>query len=340
MTDSRIDQLRFIVTDGTEQTFDHWADRFVSHTGAGQSESTETTYRIALKNFHRYLVETYAWTDETLISDLDPLMLDGYPAWLAGLTYGDGSKTLSESTRKLKLIALTRFLRFLVLRELLPWSLVRYERVREDLSRSVNPKPVSIHKRLPKAADVEALVKAAEDSIGGEVSERLRLLHLRDLAIVLGLKGSGLRVAELARLQVSDLDDDLQGGWIKGKGRKVRFFAFDDSAWQAIRDYLTARQDSGDCPVFVRHDRKTPDEAREPMTSRSIQYALRGLSEKAGLDKVVHPHALRHWFATRLLAVSDLATTQDSLGHSSPSLTRRYAQIAPAEIAAAVRKLS
>ncbi len=146
---------------------------------------------------------------------------------------------------------------------------------------------------------------------------------LRDRALFMLLYGCGLRISEALALDVRDLppaDGTLR---VEGKGRKQRDVPMLPVVLQALRDYLAARPQPAtpDSPLFLgsRGGRLAMGVAERQMRQ------VRGL---LGLPETVTPHALRHSFATHLLANGvDLRAIQDLLGHASLSTTQRYADV-------------
>ena len=263
---------------------------------------------------------------------------------------------LAESTRSLYLLAVTRFLRFLVLRKRLPhFDYAEYNRIKEELAQATNVKDKPIAKKIPANELVEALVEAArippqiKENASPAYRRRLKLVWRRNLAIVLALKSSGMRVGEVVSLRRKDLDDTRQGAWVTGKGRKTRFVAFDNEAWEAIQVYLTERQDEvlmvqlARHPLFCRHDRTAKADSRLPLSIRSVQQVVKQLAEQADVARRFNlsPHSLRHYFANGLLEFTgNLALVQEALGHQDPKTTRRYTKIKVDEIAASVQAMS
>lgn len=183
---------------------------------------------------------------------------------------------------------------------------------------------------------------------------RHNLLRLRNIALLETLKCTGARVSEICGLTRGDLDNTNQRARVVGKGSKERWVYFSPVAWQTLHEYLTARavplgtvaesdetpkkakssrrrERAGEIdsqPLFARHDRGAGIKQLKPLAPRSIENMLWQLVEDAGLQTYITPHKFRHWFATRMLAATgDLATTQDLLGHASPTTTRIYAQV-------------
>lgn len=158
-----------------------------------------------------------------------------------------------------------------------------------------------------------------------------RLLELprsaRDRAILYLMAGHGLRVSEVARLAVGDLDLDAGTLRVLGKGEKTRTVYLTDHTRAVLRDALAQRQAGQDvAALFVTTDHRTHGQA---MTARAIRYMVDALLVAAGLkDAGVSCHSLRHSFATWSLAAgADLLAISAKLGHSSMDTTRIYARI-------------
>jgi site-specific recombinase XerD len=341
-------------------TLDSENELFLKTAGGGQSKHTYQTYRSGLAYFKIYLEERQNWTNDRPVADLTPDMFQEFPIWLLEQRYQRTEHAaptpLAESTRSLYLLAVSRFLRFLVLRKRLPYfDYAEYDRVKEELSKATNVKEKPVAQKIPGDKIVEALIEAAwippdipEDATLAH-RRRLRLVWRRNLAIVLALKSSGMRVGELTRLVREDLDYSRQGAWVTGKGRKIRFVAFDNQAWEAIEAYLTERQDEALMvdmarhPLFCRHDRSVRGERRYPLSIRSVQNIFKDLSKQADIAHRFNlsPHSLRHYFANGLLEFTgNLALVQEALGHQDPKTTRGYTKIKAEEIAAQVQAMA
>ncbi|MFN8456691.1 MAG: tyrosine-type recombinase/integrase [Anaerolineae bacterium] len=340
-------------------TFNDALTLFLKTVAGGQSAHTSQTYGQALMYLRRYLEESYQWAETTPIANLKPSMLEEFPTWLLEQYYRPNSYTasipLAESTRSLYLTATTRFVRFLVLRKSLPaFDFVEYTRLKEELHQATNVKPKPVDQKIPPIEVVAALIDAAKqpphsaDNLAPGDQRRRQLAWLRDLAIILALKSSGLRVSELTSLKRANLDYGRQGAWVEGKGRKTRFVAFDDEAWEAIQVYLKERNDEAlpaqveRYPLFCRHDRKAKGAARLPLSARAIQRLMEQLSEQANLSSRFNlsPHSLRHYFANGLLELTgNIALVQEALGHQDPKTTRGYTRVKVEQIIDGVRAL-
>ncbi len=153
-----------------------------------------------------------------------------------------------------------------------------------------------------------------------------RLLIRRDRAILELLYASGLRVSELTGLNLADIDRNEQMLRVRGKGRKERIVPYGSKAENALQAYgpvraeLLRKAGSRADPeaVFLNH-------AGRRLTSRSVARIVKKYVRLVNINWDLHPHSLRHAFATHLLADgADLRAIQELLGHSSLSTTQRY----------------
>ncbi len=147
-------------------------------------------------------------------------------------------------------------------------------------------------------------------------------LELRDLAIVELMYSSGLRVSETAGVDLDHFEEEMSFLRILGKGSKTRLVPLGRYAINAIKNWVYERSkysgESGALFINLKGSR---------LTVRSIQLRLKRLATKQGLPPI-HPHMLRHSFATHMLESSgDLRTIQELLGHSSLSTTQIYTKL-------------
>jgi integrase/recombinase XerC len=143
-------------------------------------------------------------------------------------------------------------------------------------------------------------------------------LGLRGKALLELLYGSGIRVSETIKLNISDLDLDEGEVRVFGKGSKERIALIGSKAKAALRDYLKQRKKG---PLFL-------NKRGGRLTQRSVERLIKFYGRKAGIEKTITPHTLRHTFATHLLSGgADLRTVQELLGHTSLSTTQVYTHI-------------
>ena len=150
---------------------------------------------------------------------------------------------------------------------------------------------------------------------------------IRDLAICELLYSCGLRVSELASLDLDSIDLEQRQVRVVGKGNKERMLPVGRAACHALRLYLAQRTTEKEKGLFLNY-------RGGRLTTRSIQRLLKRRLLQLNLPTDVTPHALRHSFATHLLdAGADLRVIQELLGHSSLSTTQRYTSVSFAHLA-------
>ncbi len=151
-------------------------------------------------------------------------------------------------------------------------------------------------------------------------------LDLRHRAMLAILYGAGLRVSEVTRLRVADIDSARNVLWVRsGKGRKDRQGLLPPKLRELLRCYWRSRR-----PTDWLFPGARPG---QPISVKVIFMACRKAGRAAGIAKSVHPHLLRHTFATHLLeAGTNLRTIQILLGHANLETTARYLQVADVNV--------
>ena len=172
-------------------------------------------------------------------------------------------------------------------------------------------------KRLPKALSVDQTSQLLQ-------GEAENALESRDKAMFELMYSSGLRLSEMASMNLVDLDMNEGLVRVAGKGSKVRIVPVGRMALYALKSWLGYRKSlvaEGENAVFV-------GQQGQRLGGRSIQLRLNRLAQKQGLDGTLHPHVLRHSFATHLLESSgDLRAVQELLGHADISTTQIYTHL-------------
>ncbi len=284
-----------------------WVDEFLAERRReGASPHTIRNYGIDLAQF----LEFAGRAELPEPQDVDLLLLR---EWLADLF----ERGLDPVSVRRKVAALRAFFQLLVRRgavERNPARLLRTPRA---------------PKRLPRVPAEEVTNRLVD---GVEQNPLERKFPERDLALFELLYGCGLRVSELCGLRLSDLD--LAEGWIrvKGKGNKERQVPLPERAAAAVRRYLDVRPAAAS-DAFLLSDRRLP--LRERSARAIVSLYARFLAQ----DSSIHPHTLRHAFATHLLAAgADLRSIQELLGHARLSTTQRYTQVSLADLMAVYDK--
>jgi integrase/recombinase XerC len=186
-------------------------------------------------------------------------------------------------------------------------------------------------KPLPKALSVDQAVALADQGAAAVSDDESRALHARDHAIVELLYGCGLRIGELVALDASPspqargwVDAAERSAHVLGKGDKRRSVPIGEAAARALEAWAgyraeLARDDEAALFVSQRGTRLSPSQVRA---------RLGQLAGRAGLPTHVHPHMLRHSFASHLLQSSgDLRAVQELLGHANISTTQVYTKL-------------
>jgi len=181
---------------------------------------------------------------------------------------------------------------------------------------------------LPKTLAREQLERVLD--VADNRVERAETLWLRDRAMIELLYSSGLRLAELHGLDLGDFGIDFGEVRVTGKGARTRVLPVGGQAREALRAWLRVRPElahAGERAVFVSR--------RGTRIGRTaIAAALKVAARQSGLDAKLHPHRLRHSFATHLLEGSgDLRAVQELLGHASLSTTQIYTHVDFARLA-------
>jgi len=166
-------------------------------------------------------------------------------------------------------------------------------------------------KKLPEVLSKQEVLRLIESADNAKTKLMISMLY-----------SSGLRVSELVNLKVSDLDLQNNTAWVrKGKGSKDRIFSLAKNLNESVKGYLEGRDN---LYVFSKD---------KPLTTRNIQKIIFSLRQKAGINKKVTPHTLRHSFATHLLEQgTDIRVIQALLGHSNLNTTQLYTHISSEQI--------
>ena len=184
-------------------------------------------------------------------------------------------------------------------------------------------------KTLPQALSIEQATKLVD-------IESDDALSVRDHAILELFYSSGLRLSELVNLNMDAIDFSEGTVQVTGKGNKTRIVPLGSHAISAIKKWLEHRAQISFKNEALKHTSLNNNTASRlfiglqgrPISSRNIQYRIKGWSIKQGINSSVHPHMLRHSFATHVLQSSgDLRAVQEMLGHANISTTQVYTHL-------------
>ena len=270
------------------------------------SVHTRRNYRNDLRQFFFFLQENEKgiWHQGgVVLNKINPLMIRGFLAYL--------HKQNSKTTIARKLAALNSFFRFLI----------KEGFASSNPAQAISaPKPEKV---IPTFLSVDEIFSLIEQP------DHERSLCRRDKAILELMYSCGLRVSEVVGINCGDLDLPQGSLKVKGKGNKERMLPVGTKALAAAKEYLEVRssleakrKDQGKSQaLFLNH-------RGERLTTRSIGRMINKYSRFLTLFRPVHPHAIRHTFATHMLdAGADLRAIQELLGHSSLSTTQKYTHV-------------
>ena len=275
-----------------EQSLKEYLDylRTIKH----YSSATLASYQRDLQGFINYL-------NQQDIADITHANIHDIRAYIASCH----RKGLAESSMQRLLSSLRGFYKYLI----------KNDRIGSNPAADVRaPKGV---KKLPKVLDVDQVDRLLS---GTQASP----LEMRDHAMMELMYSSGLRLSELVNLNLYDVD--LRAGQVKilGKGNKTRYLPIGQQAREALNAWLELRASivvEGETAVFVNH-------RGSRLSQRAVQKRMREQAQKTALGVHVHPHMLRHSFASHLLESSgDLRSVQELLGHANISTTQVYTQL-------------
>ena len=251
------------------------------------------------KSYERDLKKLCIFLKDLKISNYSNINVDICSAWIGDL-YSQNNNPRSIQRHLSSAKGFFRFLKKNGLISTSPFDLVTAPKSASNLPEVLTPE------------DVEQLLNF----------KPIGLLEIRDMAIVEVMYSSGLRVSETVNINISDFEEGMDFLRVLGKGSKTRLVPMGRFAVSAIKNWLTERNkidnDSDALFLSLRGTR---------LSVRSVQLRLKKMAAKQGLPPI-HPHMLRHSFATHMLESSgDLRTIQELLGHSSLSTTQIYTKL-------------
>ncbi|MGE7660258.1 tyrosine-type recombinase/integrase [Peribacillus sp. NPDC097197] len=224
--------------------------------------------------------------------------------------YCENQGHVKERSLKVRLSILSSFYTFCVQEELIERSLIK--------SRWFPRLPKSAPKYLGKEEIAKVRQQSEKDS-------------LRSQTILEFMLTSGCRIGEVNRLNYADIDVDNRTATIVGKGKKIRQVHFTEKCAILLERYMITRKESTSPALFL-------SLGGERLSISQIYRTIRSIGEKAGL-KNLHPHQLRHTFATELLAKgAELSFIGEELGHNDIATTQIYARLLKSEIIVRYRK--
>ena len=251
------------------------------------------------KSYERDLKKLYLFLEKLNVTNYSDIKEEVCSAWIGDL-YSQNNKPKSIQRH---LSSAKGFFRFLKKNNLIsssPFELVTAPKSSNTLPDVLSPE------------DVEQLLNFKASNT----------IEIRDMAIVELMYSSGLRVSETVNINISDFEENMSFLRVIGKGSKTRLVPMGRFAINAINNWISERE-----KISNNTDALFLNSKGSRLSVRSIQLRLKKMAIKQGLPPV-HPHMLRHSFATHMLESSgDLRTIQELLGHSSLSTTQIYTKL-------------
>ena len=256
------------------------------------SKNTTSAYERDLKKLAKFI-------DDLDLSSYSEINNEICSAWIGNL-YSQDNNPRSIQRHLSSAKGFFRFLKKNNLIESSPFELVSAPKSPSNLPEVLSPE------------DVEQLLNFKPSN----------LIEIRDMAIVELMYSSGLRVSETVNINIGDFEEDMTFLRILGKGAKTRIVPLGKFAVNAINNWIIERD-----KILTKSDALFLNSKGARLSIRSVQLRLKKMATKQGLPPI-HPHMLRHSFATHMLESSgDLRTIQELLGHSSLSTTQIYTKL-------------
>lgn len=266
----------------------------------GLSDKTKESYKYDLKVYLEYLSDN----NITDVVNIDTKDIENF------LKYRNNSNE-EVSTIAHNLTVIKNFHSYLF----------KIKAVNSDVAESISrPK---LQKKIPRAVSVEDIDKLLDIKLESE-------FDYRNKAMIELMYGAGLRVSELISLDVHSIDFTNCIIRIIGKGSKERIVPIGEYSMYYLKEYLDRRnsmlkKEATDALFLNNHGKR--------MTRQGFFKNLKAILKKQGLDPNIHPHTLRHSFATHLLSNgADLRSIQELLGHSDIATTKIYTHVSDEKV--------
>ncbi len=272
------------------------------------SKNTLRAYESDIREFIAFLMKTGQAGEQTKIEHPDKIDRNAIQSYLSYLY----ARRKARTTIERKISSIRSFFKYL-----------KHENLVASNPAAGIPLPRK-HRKLPgfltvKEANQLLDIKQQPDD----------LKTLRNMAMAELFYGTGIRVSELVNLDLDDVDASEMELRVLGKGRKERILPITNNAVERLLLYLTKRRSVlNDNAVFGANGPLFVNLRGTRITARSVHRIMKQTGVNAGLHKRVHPHELRHSFATHLLdSGADLRAIQELLGHAHLATTQKYTHV-------------
>lgn len=285
----------YIIEDGNSKELSEFQDYLLNV--RRYSSNTVSSYSFDICDFTKYI--------RGLGKIFKDIKVDDVKSWILDLT----ERQIGKRSIKRKMSSLKSFYAWMYLQKKVDSDPFEYVH---------SPKATHALPDFFSEKEIDTLLTANE--------KRTDKLKDRDQALLMLMFASGLRASEVVNLTFNQVDFDNRIMKVSGKGNKDRLVPFTNSAKEAMLNYINGlRKD------LLKEDTKYIflNSKGNKMTVRGLEYILDEIEAKTGLYGKIHPHMLRHSFATKMLnRGADLRTIQELLGHSSIETTSIYTHVA------------
>lgn len=285
----------YIIEDGNSKELSEFQDYLLNV--RRYSSNTVSSYSFDICDFTKFI--------RGLGKIFKDIKVDDVKSWILDLT----ERQIGKRSIKRKMSSLKSFYAWMYLQKKVDSDPFEYVH---------SPKATHALPDFFSEKEIDSLLTANE--------KRTDRLKNRDQALLMLMFASGLRASEVVNLTFNQVDFDNRIMKISGKGNKDRLVPFTNSAKEAMLNYINGlRKD------LLKEDTKYIflNSKGNKMTVRGLEYILDEIEAKTGLYGKIHPHMLRHSFATKMLnRGADLRTIQELLGHSSIETTSIYTHVA------------
>lgn len=285
----------YIIEDGNSKELSEFQDYLLNV--RRYSSNTVSSYSFDICDFTKFI--------RGLGKIFKDIKVDDVKSWILDLT----ERQIGKRSIKRKMSSLKSFYAWMYLQKKVDSDPFEYVH---------SPKATHALPDFFSKKEIDALLAANE--------KRTDKLKDRDQALLMLMFASGLRASEVVNLTFNQVDFDNRIIKVSGKGNKDRLVPFTNSAKEAMLNYINGlRKD------LLKEDTKYIflNSQGNKMTVRGLEYILDEIEAKTGLYGKIHPHMLRHSFATKMLnRGADLRTIQELLGHSSIETTSIYTHVA------------
>lgn len=268
-------------------------------TDRNYSSKTVESYQRDIEKFYRFLLK-----EDIKADDVDQIVIRNFLT--EEVLFG-----VSKRSCKRRICALKHFYQYLLKTGQVETNPFNYT------------EPLKLEKKYP-----HILYQNQIEELLSENRKRTDILASRDQAILELLYYSGVRASELVNIKLSDINTRNRMARIFGKGSKERIVPFTDSCASTIDKYIKECR-----PELAKHNEQISiylflNNHGDQLTTRGLEYILKNIEERTGLNLGLHAHLLRHTFATHLLENgADLRVIQELLGHESINATQVYTHV-------------